>query len=160
MHLHSSTSLAMGLLQPQWWSRTMPMPRCVTFANNTGAVDRTTMTPSNAWTALALPCRADSTASAIACARHGAGFGSVSVDAYRALGYGVAGADQKCRSGRSPFRRATHHCSAEKRIVIELEDLPFGVLHGLLAKGEAYVAELAAARANGKQAGHRATQPW
>ena len=66
------------------------------------------------------------------------------------------------------------HFSADKRIAVELEDLPFGVLHGLLAKGEAYVAELAAARANGKQAGGpaekrqkkiqglglRETQPW
>ena len=38
-------------------------------------------------------------------------------------------------------------------MVIEREDLPFGVPHGLLKKGEAYVAELATARANGKQAG-------
>ena len=66
------------------------------------------------------------------------------------------------------------HFSTDKRIAVELEDLPFGVLHGLLAKGEAYVAELAAARANGEQAGGpaekrqkkiqgqglRETQPW
>ena len=66
------------------------------------------------------------------------------------------------------------HFSASKRINVELEDLPFGVLHGLLEKGESYVAELAAARATGKQTGVQAekrrkkiqgqglreTQPW
>ena len=66
------------------------------------------------------------------------------------------------------------HFSAAKRICVELEELPFGVLHGFLAKGESYVAELAAARAAGKQAekrvekrhrriqgqGLRETQPW
>ena len=38
------------------------------------------------------------------------------------------------------------HFSAEKRIHVRLEDMPFGVLHELLAKGEDYVAELAAAK--------------
>ena len=34
VHLHSSTSYALGLLQPQWRSRTTPMPSCITPANN------------------------------------------------------------------------------------------------------------------------------
>ena len=100
VHLHSSTSFALGLLQPQWWSRTRPMPSCFALANNTGAGDRATMTPSMAWSTSSPP-----STSAIACARHGAGFVSASVDAYRALGYGVTEADHKGRSGRSPFRR-------------------------------------------------------
>ena len=33
-----------------------------------------------------------------------------------------------------------------RRINVEIENMPFGVLHGLLAKGEAYLAELAAAK--------------
>ena len=38
------------------------------------------------------------------------------------------------------------HFSMDKRIPVDLAAMPFGVLHGLLAKGEDYLAEVAAAR--------------
>ena len=38
------------------------------------------------------------------------------------------------------------HFSLGRRVEVDIERLPFGILHGLLAKGEDYVAELAAAK--------------
>ena len=39
------------------------------------------------------------------------------------------------------------HFSPEKRVPVDLATMPFGVLHGLLEKGEEYLTEVAAARA-------------
>ena len=53
-------------------------------------------------------------------------------------------------------RRREAGPGASKRIKVEVEDFPFGVPHGLMEKGESYVAELSAARAAGKQTGGQA----
>ena len=42
------------------------------------------------------------------------------------------------------------HFSMERRVHVDIQEMPFGVLHGLLAKGEDYLAELAAAKLAGR----------
>ena len=42
------------------------------------------------------------------------------------------------------------HFTPGRRIPVDLAKMPFGVLHGLLSKGEAYLAEVAVAKAAGQ----------
>ena len=47
------------------------------------------------------------------------------------------------------------HFSMAKRIPVCLEEMPFGMLHGMLARGKDYLAEVAAAR-EAKKSMHKA----